>query len=66
MKISEIRKLATNDLAAETVKLRAEITVLRRQLVMGEISNTRLIRNKRRDLARMLTVLSEQLTMEIK
>jgi ribosomal protein L29 len=31
---------------------------------MGEQQNTRLIRSKRKDLARMLTVLSEQLAKE--
>ncbi len=64
MKIAEIRKLSTNDLTLETTKLREEIAELRRQMIMGEIQNTRLIRNKRRDLARMLTVLSEQLAKE--
>ncbi len=64
MKIAEIRKLSTADLTRETTKLREEIAELRRQVVMGEIQNSRLIRNKRRDLARMLTVLSEQLARE--
>lgn len=64
MKVTEIRKLSTSDLAAETTKLREEITELRRRLHMGEVQNVRLIRAKRKDLARMLTVLSEQLTKE--
>lgn len=64
MKVAEIRKLSTSDLAAETTKLREEITELRRRLHMGEVQNVRLIRAKRKDLARMLTVLSEQLTKE--
>jgi ribosomal protein L29 len=64
MKVVEIRKLSTNDLAKKSTKLREEIAELRRQLVTGESQNTRAIRNKRKDLARMLTVLSEQLTKE--
>ena len=64
MKVAEIRKLSTNDLASESTKLREEITELRRRLHMGEVQNVRLIRAKRKDLARMLTVLSEQLTKE--
>lgn len=64
MKIAEIRKLSTADLTKESTKLREEIAELRRQVVMGEVQNSRIIRNKRRDLARMLTVLSEQLTKE--
>jgi large subunit ribosomal protein L29 len=64
MKVAEIRKLPTSDLATECTKLREEITELRRRLHMGEVQNVRLIRAKRKDLARMLTVLSEQLTKE--
>ena len=64
MKVAEIRKLSTGDLASETTRLREEITDLRRRLHMGEVQNVRLIRAKRKDLARMLTVLSEQLTKE--
>lgn len=64
MKVAEIRKLSTGDLATETTKLREEITELRRRQHMGELQNVRLLRAKRKDLARMLTVLSEQLTKE--
>jgi ribosomal protein L29 len=64
MKIAEIRKLSTKDLANESTKLREEITELRRHLYSGETTNVRALRNKKKDLARMLTVLSEQLTKE--
>lgn len=64
MKIAEIRKLTTNDLTTESTKLREEITELKRRMHMGEVQNVRVIRNKRKDLARLLTVLSEQLTKE--
>jgi ribosomal protein L29 len=64
MKITEIRKLSTNDLTTESTKLREEITELRRRLSSGEVQNVRVIRGKRKDLARMLTVLSEQLIKE--
>lgn len=64
MKMVEIRKLDTKELTKQSTKLREEITELRRQMVLGETTNSRVIRNKRRDLARMLTVLSEQLTKE--
>lgn len=66
MKMLEIRKLSTVDLTKESTKLREEIAELRRRIAMGEVQNSRAIRNKRRDLARMLTVLSEQLTKETK
>ena len=64
MKIAEIRKLSTSDLASESTKLREEIAEMRRRIHMGEAQNVRSIRNKRKDLARMLTVLSEQLAKE--
>lgn len=64
MKIVEIRKLSTAQLATESTKLREEITQLRRSLYGGETQNVRILRNKRKDLARMLTVLSEQLAKE--
>jgi ribosomal protein L29 len=64
MKIVEIRKLSTPELASESTKLREEIADLKRRLHMGEVQNVRVIRNKRKDLARMLTVLGEQLAKE--
>lgn len=64
MKISDIRKLETSDLINETTKLREEIADLRRRLYLGEVQNTSQIRGKRRDLARMMTVMSEQLSKE--
>ena len=64
MKTIEIRKLSTDELTRETTKLREEITSLKRGLHTGEVQNVRVIRNKRKELARMLTVLGEQLTKE--
>ncbi len=64
MKIAEIRKLSTKELATESTKLREEIANMRRSLYNGETTNVRAIRHKRKDLARMLTVMSEQLTKE--
>jgi ribosomal protein L29 len=64
MKIAEIRKLSTGELANESTRLREEIAEMKRRLHMGEVQNVREVRNKRKDLARMLTVLSEQLSKE--
>ena len=66
MKVSEIRKLTTTELTTQSTKLREEITELKRRLQMGEIQNNRVVRNKRKDLARLLTVLSEALIKEAK
>ena len=64
MKITDIRKYSTAELATEATKLREEIAELRRRVHLGEVNNVRQIRAKRKDLARMLTVLSEQLAKE--
>jgi ribosomal protein L29 len=64
MKIVDIRKKSTTELTTESTQLREEIAELKRRLHMGEVQNVRVIREKRKDLARMLTVLSEQLTKE--
>ena len=66
MKVVDIRKSSTQDLTVQTTKLREEIASLKRGIHMGEIQNVRIIRNKRKDLARMLTVLGEQLIKESK
>lgn len=64
MKLVDIRKYTTAELATESSKLREEIAELRRRVHLGEHTNVRQIRAKRKDLARLLTVLSEQLTKE--
>ncbi len=66
MKIAEIRKLSTHELAMQSVRMREEITQLRRHLYSGETTNVRSLRNKRKDYARLQTVLSEQLVKEVK
>lgn len=64
MKMTDIRKLETKQLTTEVTKARDELAELRRRVHMGEQQNVRLIRSKRKDLARLLTVLSEQLVKE--
>lgn len=64
MKVADIRKLTTTELATQSTALREEIAELRRRLHLGETQNVRSLRNKRKDLARMLTILSEQLSKE--
>ncbi len=66
MKIMDIRKLSTTELSTESVKLRTEIYDLKHKLLLGQINNVKLIKIKRKDLARVLTVLSEQLLKETK
>ncbi len=64
MKIADIRKLTTTELTKESSKLRDEIVELKRNKVTGESQNVRLVKHKRKDLARVLTVLGEQLIKE--
>ncbi len=64
MKITDIRKLNTDDLVTKATTLREEISEMKRRAVTGEVQNVRQIRAKRKDLARVLTVMSEQLTKE--
>lgn len=64
MKMSEIRKMETKQLVKNVDDIRGEIAELRRSIHMGESTNVRAIRNKRKQLARMLSVMSEQLEKE--
>jgi len=66
MKTTDIRKLSTEELTKESVKLREEILMLKNQLRLGQLTNVRQIRMKRKDLARVLTVLSDELLKETK
>lgn len=66
MKVADIRKLSTNELTTESTKLREEIAELKHRVHTGELQNVRVIRTKRKDLARMLTVLGEALIKETK
>lgn len=66
MTVADIRKLSTAELTKESTNLRNEIAELKRRVHMGEVQNVRIIRNKRKDLARILTVLGEQLIKEAK
>jgi ribosomal protein L29 len=66
MKVADIRKLSTAELTTESTKLREEITDMKRRLHLGEVQNVRSLRTKRKDLARVLTVLGEALVKEAK
>lgn len=66
MKTADIRKLPTKELALKSNELREEIVNLKRGISLGEIQNVRVVRARRKDLARVLTVLGEQLTKEAK
>ena len=62
--MEDIRKMSAEELVVSTTDLRADITEMKRRIHMGEVTNPRIIRVKRRELARMLTVLGEHLAKE--
>lgn len=64
MKTADIRKQSTAELTGIATGLREEIAEIRRRLHTGEVQNVRILREKRKDLARVLTVLGEQLRQE--
>ena len=64
MKIAEVRKMSTKDLTKKSTELRSELAEMRRRVHMGETTNVRALRHKRKDLAKVLTVLSEELQKE--
>ncbi len=63
-KMEEIRNMKAEELVKMTAGLREEIAEMKRRIHMGEVQNPRVVRLKRRELARMLTVLGEHLSKE--
>ena len=63
-RMEEIRKMNAEELVKASTELRSEIVDMKRRIHMGETTNPRILRTKRRELARMLTVLSEYLSKE--
>lgn len=64
LKVEEIRKLTTEELIKKSSEYREDIAEMKRRIHMGEVQNPRAIRTKRRELARILTILSEELSKE--
>jgi large subunit ribosomal protein L29 len=64
MKVADIRKMSTEELTKRVPAIQDEITELRRRLYSGEATNVRALRVKRKDLARVYTVLGEKLQKE--
>ena len=60
MKASELRDKGAEDLAAELVALRREQFNLRLQLATGQSMKSHRVREVRREIARVKTVLNEK------
>lgn len=61
MKVAELRALSLEDLQAKLAEKTQEHVENRRSLAAGELANPRVIRNGRREIAVLKTVIAEQL-----
>ena len=59
MRSNEIRNLTQDEIQDEVAKRREELLDLRVQSTVGQAPNTKLIRTKKREIARFLTVATE-------
>jgi len=64
MKAEEVRDLTVDQLREELTKLKKEQFNLRFQRASGQLENTARIRDVRRDLARVQTILRQKLAAE--
>ena len=60
MKISEIRAMSAAELDAKLKELKEELFNLRFQLAINQLENTNRISEVKRDIARAMTVLTQQ------
>ncbi len=60
MKPSELKEMTIDDLIQKEQDIRKELFNLRFQQATGEIENPMRIRSVRKDLARVLTIISEK------
>lgn len=66
LKSSELRSLSIDDLKAKVKDMNEEIFKIRMQNATGSVTNKVLTVTKRRDLARVKTVLNEKLRGAVK
>ena len=59
-KITELRELTNEELISKRRDLKHEILNLRVQQQSGQLENTALLRNNRREIGRVETILSER------
>ena len=60
MKANEIRNLTTTEIEAKINELKDELFNLRFQLATGQLENTSRIREARKSIARMKTIINER------
>ena len=60
MEAKELREMSTEDLAQKIVSLREEITHLKLRRATGRLENPMKLKETKRDLARVATILREK------
>ncbi|MDL2225164.1 50S ribosomal protein L29 [Eubacteriales bacterium OttesenSCG-928-M02] len=60
MKASQFHEMTTDELTAREGELKTELFNLRFQLATGQLSNPTVIKNTKRDIARVKTILRER------
>ena len=60
MKVNEIRKMSSSDLEKELVELKSELFKLRFQLATNGLDNPMKIKNTKKDIAKIKTILKER------
>jgi large subunit ribosomal protein L29 len=60
MKASDIRKITNSDLQKRIDELKAELFNLRFQLAVGQLENTARIKQIKRTIAQMKTIMSQR------
>ncbi len=60
MKAEEVRAMSPDQLKEELLKLKKEVFNLRFQMAAGQLENTARVRQARRDIARIKTIMREQ------
>ncbi len=60
MRAKEIREMSTEDLVVKCKELKEELFNLKFQLSLGQVTNTAKIREVRREIARINTILNER------
>lgn len=60
MKANELREIKTNDLQKKAKDLREELFKLKFQLSLGQLANNSKVKEVRKDIARINTILGER------
>jgi large subunit ribosomal protein L29 len=60
MKASDIRKIANQDLEKRIAELKSELFNLKFQLAVGQLENTARIKQVKRTIAQMKTIMNER------